>query len=226
MKDSMACFDHLVIGIRSLDEGIEQFEKLTGVRPAVGGQHPGRGTENALVSLGPGAYLEILAPQPGVQLSDADARLSGLDRLTIVTWAVAVEDAIAAATALNAAGFGTTPAKRGSRVTPAGARLEWTVFKLAAGATSMAPFFIQWSESTRHPSGTAPEGCVLERLAVREPEPGRLRVVLDALGVTGVTVEGGKARIEAAEARIEAPETRIEAGIRCAARRAVLTTAR
>ena len=221
----LARFDHLVIGIRSLAEGIEQFEKLTGVKPAVGGQHPGRGTENALVSLGPGAYLEILAPQPDAQLSDTDARLRGLDRLTIVTWAVAVEDAIAAAAALNLAGFGTTPAKRGSRVTPAGERLEWTIFKLDGGAISMAPFFIQWDGSTRHPSGTAPGGCALERLAVREPDQDRLRAVLDALGVTGVTVEGGKARIEAAEARIEAPETRIEAGIRCATRTAVLTTA-
>jgi hypothetical protein len=221
----LARFDHLVVGIRSLDEGIDQFERLTGVKPAVGGQHPGRGTENALVSLGPGAYLEILAPQPKVQLSDTDLRLRNLDRLTIVTWAVAVEDAIAAAAALNLTGFGTTPAKRGSRVTPAGERLEWTVFKLAAGATSVAPFFIQWSESTRHPSGTAPGGCVLERLAVREPEPDRLSAVLDALGVTGVTIEGGKARIEAPEARVEASETRIEAGIRCATRTAVLTTA-
>ena len=38
------------------------------------------------------------------------------------------------------------------------------------------------------------------------------------LGVMGVTVEAGKARTEAAEARIEA-------GVRCAARTAVLTTA-
>jgi len=38
----MACFDHLVVGIRALDEGIDQFEQLLGVKPAVGGQHPGR----------------------------------------------------------------------------------------------------------------------------------------------------------------------------------------
>lgn len=208
---TLARFDHLVIGIRSLDEGTAQFESLLGVKPTVGGQHPGRGTENALVSLGPGAYLEILAPQLDAPLSGADAELHDLDRLTIVTWALAVQDAIAAAAALNAAGFGTAPAKRGSRVTPAGERLEWTVFKLAGGAISMAPFFIQWGEGTRHPSGTAPEGCVLERLVVREPEPDRLRAVLEALDGTGVTVESGIASIEA--------------GIRCAARTAVLTTA-
>ena len=210
-----ANFDHLVVGIRSLDEGIDQFAKLTGVKPAVGGQHQGRGTENALVSLGPGAYLEILAPQPDAQLSDTDAKLRALDRLTIVTWAVAVGNAIAAAEALNAAGFVTTPAQPCSRVTPAGERLEWTVFKLTGAAIGMAPFFIQWSESTRHPSGAAPAGCVLGRLIVREPEPDRLRAVLEALKVQGLTLE-----------HITPAEARVEAEIRCGARRAVLTTGR
>jgi hypothetical protein len=65
-------FDHLVVGIRSLPEGIAEFESLTGIKPGVGGKHPDRGTENALVSLGGGGYLEIIAPQPGATLSTVD----------------------------------------------------------------------------------------------------------------------------------------------------------
>ena len=49
--------DHILLGIDDLDRGMEQFEKLTGVRPVYGGKHP-RGTHNALVSLGNGTYLE------------------------------------------------------------------------------------------------------------------------------------------------------------------------
>ena len=64
-----AQFDHLVVGIRSLAEGTGQLIRLLDVAPALGGTHPGRGTENALVSLGPGEYLEIIAPRAEARLS-------------------------------------------------------------------------------------------------------------------------------------------------------------
>src|SRR6185436_9550637 len=82
-----AQLDHIVVGIRSLDEGIAQFEQLTGVKAGIGGKHPGRGTENALVSLGGGSYLEILAPQASASLSPQDQPLRNLARLTIIDWA-------------------------------------------------------------------------------------------------------------------------------------------
>jgi hypothetical protein len=51
--------DHLVYATPDLDRGIDEIEKLLGVRASPGGQHQGRGTRNALVALGPTAYLEI-----------------------------------------------------------------------------------------------------------------------------------------------------------------------
>src|SRR5688572_3845719 len=68
----LAQFDHLVIAVRSLEEGVAEFERLTGIKAGPGGRHPGRGTENALVSLGGGKYLEIIAPQAGATLSPRD----------------------------------------------------------------------------------------------------------------------------------------------------------
>ena len=61
--DLHAHMDHLMVAIRSLPDGIAEFERMTGIKAVVGGKHPGRGTENALVSLGDGSYLEIIAPQ-------------------------------------------------------------------------------------------------------------------------------------------------------------------
>jgi hypothetical protein len=43
--------DHLVICISNLDEGINQFYELSSIKPVFSGEHPGRSTQNALVSL-------------------------------------------------------------------------------------------------------------------------------------------------------------------------------
>jgi Glyoxalase-like domain len=192
-----AQFDHLVVAIRSLPEGIAQFERLTAVRAAIGGVHPNRGTENALVSLGPGAYLEIIAPQSVADLSPRDAAMRAIERLRIVSWAVAVDDVVSAAEALDAGGFATTPPQSGSRVTPSGERLEWTVFTLNGERSPAAPFFIRWSSGTRHPSATAPGGCALEGLTVRDPDADRLAAALGALDMTGITILKGKVSMEA-----------------------------
>ncbi len=192
-----AQFDHVVVGIRSLEEGVAEFARLTGVAAAAGGAHPGRGTENALVSLGPGAYLEIIAPQPRAELSESDAKLRDLDRMKIVAWAVAVNATDVAMEALRARGFETTAPRRGSRVTPSGGRLEWAVFTLSDETIAGAPFFIEWGASTTHPSKTAPPGCVCERFEVQTPASDRLSAVLKTLGVAGVTLSNGAGGTEA-----------------------------
>jgi hypothetical protein len=203
--------DHVVVAIRSLDEGIAQFEALTGVKAGAGGRHPGRGTENALVSLGGGSYLEIIAPQKDAKLSSEDAKMRDLSRLTIIDWAVRIIDVDDALASLRRAGFGTSPPQPGARLTPSGERLDWMTFGLAAARIDTAPFFIRWSPNTRHPSTTAPGGCALERLVVRDPAADRLQAVMKALEVSGVTVAPGAA-------------SKIEVSLACGSKRAVLAS--
>jgi len=192
-----AQLDHIVVGIRSLDEGIAQFEQLTGVKAGIGGKHPGRGTENALVSLGGGSYLEILAPQASASLSPQDQPLRNLARLTIIDWAVSVPEVDGAVAALKSAGFAASPAQPGARLTPSGERLDWTTFGLRGADIDAAPFFIRWSPNTRHPSTTAPAGCELDALVVEDPAADRLTTAMRALDVAHIRIANGTLRIEA-----------------------------
>jgi hypothetical protein len=192
-----AQFDHLVVAIRSLPEGIAEFESLTGIKPGVGGKHPGRGTENALVSLGDGGYLEILAPQAGTTLSTFDEKMRTLEHLHIIDWAVRVSGIEEEIETLREAGFAVQFVQFGSRVTPSGERLQWTFFRLADQSLAMAPFFIHWSPDTTHPSTNAPGGCTLAGLTLHDPAPNRLAGALNALGVDGVTCAKGAPGIEA-----------------------------
>ncbi|MGH8188656.1 MAG: VOC family protein, partial [Steroidobacteraceae bacterium] len=148
--------DHIILGINDLDQGMASFEQLTGVRPVYGGKHPG-GTHNALVSLGDGLYLEIIAILTDATPPDFLAGLKGLRTLTPVGWAVASTDSAEIRRSMDAAGIPLTEPSAGSRATPDGATLSWQTLELQKKFDE-APFFIVWGAQSPHPSKTSPTG--------------------------------------------------------------------
>ena len=167
-----AQIDHILLGIDDLDRGVQQFEDLTGVKPIYGGKHP-RGTHNALVSLGDGTYVEIIAVQKGVTPPDDFTGLAQLHILTPVGWAVSSKDSAQLRSRLEAAGMAVTEAAPGSRTTPAGKTLSWQTFSLKDNFEE-APFFIVWSAQTAHPSTTSPTGCKLGKWRIAGPHQQQL----------------------------------------------------
>ena len=156
-----AQIDHILLGIDDLDRGIEAFEQATGVKPIYGGKHPG-GTHNALVSLGDGTYLEIIALQRGVTPQGEFAGLKELHTLTPVGWAVSAQDSAQLRKSLSTASMPVTEPVPGSRTTPTGFTLSWQSFVLKDNFAE-APFFIVWSEPTPHPAKTSPGGCKVQQ---------------------------------------------------------------
>src|ERR1700730_4436887 len=79
--------DHVLLGCSDLDRGIAFVEEQLGVRAAFGGVHPGRGTRNALLSLGERRYLEIIAPDPQQSLAPDNYGLKERTGPGLVGWA-------------------------------------------------------------------------------------------------------------------------------------------
>src|SRR6202162_3732919 len=85
--DPPTVLDHILLGCNDLDRGMAFVEEHTGVRAAFGGVHPGRGTRNALLSLGEKHYLEIIAPDPQQAGAPDTRNLQELVEPRLVGWA-------------------------------------------------------------------------------------------------------------------------------------------
>lgn len=184
--------DHVIVGVSDLELGMATLERLTGVRPIVGGAHPGQGTRNALLSLGDGTYLELFAPNPAEPVGSPKVReLRNLTGLKPLGWAIAPGDAEAVRSALGAQGFTLSAPEAGSRARPDGSVLKWETFGFEHFDDALAPFFIRWQQpADLHPSRTSPPGCRLVAIHLHGPKPGRLA---DAIGALRLTVTVAKA---------------------------------
>jgi hypothetical protein len=203
-----AQIDHVIVAVGDLDSGIAQFEELTGVRPTFGGDHPGRGTRNALVSLGPRTYLEILAPQEGVEAIEDAPGLHELTELTPWGWAASTDDLQETFSLLRANGYQMAEPAAGSRATPAGGLLTWIAGMVQEPVISAAPFFIEWGEGSPHPATTSPTGCELETWTVLAPDPSELESFLDAVGLAS-EVEALAAEPEGYRLTLRCPKGRV-----------------
>lgn len=196
MQHVPASIDHVLLIVNDLDAGMDQFERLTGVQPQVGGVHPGRGTQNALVSLGDAVYLEIIAPNTDDSSGEAAAaQAAPYDSLTPFDWAIRSEDLDALAARLRENDVAVGRITPGSRVRPSGAKLEWRTLTLDDSAHPFAPFFIQWAAFSQHPATTSPMGCTLRDLRFDHPAPDELRAMFTALGIDAIVEQGSQPRM-------------------------------
>lgn len=186
--------DHLILGVSNLSRGIDAFSALTGVVPRYGGKHPGRGTENALVSLGAGRYIELLAPVSTAPDSGRPpAAGSEPPKLTLSGWALHTRALDQLITVVRSDGFQVAGPIPGSRRTPEGTLLQWRTASVSGPGLESAPFFIEWGSGTAHPSSTSPAGCRLVSFELVVADPSRLQQLFRAVGYKAV-VRAGSSR--------------------------------
>ena len=184
---SSVAFDHLIVGAQSLADGCDFIEAQFGVRPQLGGKHVAMGTHNALVSLGPRQYLEILAIDPEghaparprwFDLDEPRMRASLAEGPRLIHWAARTDD-IETVQARCPTDQGVAhPMTRGD--------LRWRITIPDNGhlpGAGLVPTLIQWADAT-HPSDRLIDyGIRVVTLAGEHPEPAPIRAALAALGL-------------------------------------------
>lgn len=204
--------DHILFGCNDLDRGIDFVEQRTGIRAAFGGVHPGRGTRNALLTLGAQRYLEIIAPDPKQDTVQpfAAEMLKLIQAATtprLIGWAAHPGDIDAFAKKLQASAISFHGPFSGSRNRPDGRLLTWKTLNLADDHHGLLPFFIQWGAGSIHPSVDAPAGCHLDRFTLADPNPGELSKALRTLGLDAPVERSDKFQLRA---RITGPKGKFE----------------
>jgi hypothetical protein len=118
----MPVIDHVIYAVRDLAAAADRLAAL-GLPSYEGGSHPGLGTSNRIVPLGP-SYIELLAPAP------FDDRFHGW----MIRGVPLPDEALAM-----------------SRVTPSGARLSWRLAGVTPASSiwemgGLQPVLIEWDE--------------------------------------------------------------------------------
>jgi hypothetical protein len=177
--------DHIVYCVHDLDKAIEQFERIFGIRPAIGGRHLTKGTKNALLNLGEKCYLEILA------IDEANSRFSqarwmGIDIIDgpkITRWALKSQHLEEDSMLLKGHSLDLGQIEEGSRMTADGNELTWRmVLPASTPEVELVPFMTDWSGSASHPTDTLEEGCFLRQINLFHPDGSSKQSILFQLG--------------------------------------------
>lgn len=208
-KDVLAVVDHLVYATPDLQAGVERVERLVGLRASSGGQHPGRGTRNALLALGPASYLEIIGPDPD-QPTPSQPRPFGIDDLKepkLATWAAKGTGLEQLASEARRHGIQLGAVIPGSRRRTDGVMLTWRYTDpRTVVASGLVPFFIDWG-TTPHPAATATHGASLVALRAEHPDAESVQRAVSALGLNLRVQQGPRAALVA---QINSPRGDVE----------------
>jgi hypothetical protein len=194
----ISAVDHLVIGGSDLYDLERWWKDRAGVAAQRGGSHPGVGTWNSLVGVGPSTYVELIAPDP-TRPAPGQPRPFGVDRLrgpSLVTFAVAVSDIERSAEMVAEHGIEPGEIRSMSRIRPDGVVLSWRLAvppePVLAG---VMPFLIEWAPESHHPCDTLVQYLDFVDLILFHPDPVPIGNAIAAATDTKIVVSEGPVEI-------------------------------
>ncbi|MBT8220628.1 MAG: VOC family protein, partial [Bacteroidia bacterium] len=160
--------DHIAVACNDLQKGIEYIEALLGVQSSVGGVHPGFGTKNHLIKLGPRCFLEIIGPDPNRESKDLPS-LFMIDQVvepTLTRWIATSNKLKEVQSKCSDLGIDIGKISPAQRQKPDGSTIQWKLsdpYRL--NFDGLMPFFIDWGQ-TPHPAENLDQPCTLLKLEV------------------------------------------------------------
>jgi len=175
--------DHITITTPTLEAGEKFIEKVLGVTPQKGGEHPKMGTHNLFLRLGDSKFLEVIACNPNAKKPDRP-RWFSLDEINkdtlpqLTTWVVRTKN-IHSALENSSEPLGEIEAmSRGDN--------NWLITIPKNGSIPFkggAPALIQW-EREKHPAQSLKDfGLSLSKFQIYHPEPKKLINLLSSINL-------------------------------------------
>ncbi len=192
--------DHLVYCVHDLEACIHLFNEIYGIEASIGGRHLSQGTKNALVNIGNGCYLELLAIDPDNDTVGRD-RWMGIDLLTsnkITRWAMKSFSINSDSKVLAGYKPDLGALDKGMRQSPDGGMLRWDMtLPSSEPEVEVMPFLIDWSVSDAHPTTALSEQGQLMELHLSSPEPDKLIPYFHQLDIDIKITQGKDTTIKA-----------------------------
>jgi hypothetical protein len=138
-------FDHFIIAVNDLGTAMEKYRAL-GFEVRAGGEHIAFGSHNALVALGDGSYIELLAfKDPGLAEKTfwSDAVRKWRVREGFIGFVLASDNLAGDVVQCRERKLNIADAKPGSRMRPDGQRVAWYTALIDEMPSGAMPFLIQ-----------------------------------------------------------------------------------
>jgi hypothetical protein len=189
--------DHIVLAAPDLEKAMEQFQKMTGIAPSHVGPLQGLGAKTAHIGLDNNRYIEILAPDnddPG-PLGD---ELKCLDDGTLTPYHYAIRSSevsrLIEGYIYDVLGWDPDHIAM-VQALPDDSVRKWDLLTMYGhDMGGVAPYYVRWHDSTRHPTAKIPSYATLLACRVVAPEDHDVHKLI--AGVDGIDVETGEPTLE------------------------------
>ena len=187
--------DHVVLAAPDLDAAMEDFEKMTGIKPVIAGSINGLGIKTARISFNDASYIEIIAPDPK-QAGPIGQLLKSKNITELTPFHFAVRTSKCEELKDEVKDFGYVP----DHITMFGGEKDGTprkwelLFLYSHKLGGTCPYFVNWANS-EHPCAKLPVVGKLKKFTVRAPEDDPVHELLEHVPVKGLNIETGKNKL-------------------------------